>query len=61
MEPTRQEIKSFVEGCVHLMSLNSAQVLSDQESDLIEHHLSKVENFLYDDEPELGMRGIDTE
>jgi hypothetical protein len=59
MEPLRQEVKSFVDGCEHLLSLGSAQRLSDQESDLIDHYLSEVENLLCDDEPEQGMRGVD--
>ena len=60
MEPIRHEIRSFVDGCVHLMSLNSGQGLSDQESDLIDHYLLEVENFVCGDEPELGMRGTDS-
>ena len=60
MEPIRQEIKSFVDGCVHLISLKSGQGLSDQESDLIDHYLSEVEHFVCGDEPELGMRGTDS-
>lgn len=43
-----------------LMSLKSGQGLSDQESDLIDHYLLEVENFVCGDEPELGMRGTDS-
>ena len=59
MEPLRQEVKSFVDGCEHLMSLGSAPNLSAHESDLINHYLSEVENHLCNDEPEQGMRGVD--
>ena len=51
MESLRQEVKSFVDGCEHLLALGSAESLSAQELE--------VEKFVCDDEPELGMRGVD--
>ena len=59
MEPLRQEVKNFVVGCEHLLSLGSAQDLSPQESDLTNHYLSEVENLLYGHDHELGMPGTD--
>jgi hypothetical protein len=59
MQFLHQEVKSFVDGCEHLLALGPAQSLSAQEYDLVEHYLSEVENLLCDDGPELGMRGVD--
>ena len=59
MEPLRQEVKSFVDGCEHLLELGSAEDLSLQESDLIDHYFSEAQNFLYGNDPELGTRGTD--
>ena len=59
MESLRQEVKSFVDGCEHLLALGSAESLSAQEFERIDHYLLEVEKFVCDDEPELGMRGVD--
>jgi hypothetical protein len=52
MESLRQEVKSFVDGCEHLLALGSAESLSAQEFELIDHYLLEVEKFVCDDEPE---------
>ena len=59
MEPIRQEIKSFADGCEHILSLGSLEDLSPRESDLIDQYLSEVENLFFGNEPDLGMRGAD--
>ena len=59
MESLRQEVKSFVDGCEHLLALGSAESLSAQEFERIDHYLLEVEKFVCDDEPALGMRGVD--
>ena len=56
MEPIRQEVKSFVEGCKHLLSAGPALGLSPQEFNLIEHYFSEVETLLCDYEDEIRMR-----
>lgn len=42
-----------------LLALGSAESLSAQEFELIDHYLLEVEKLVCDDEPELGMRGVD--
>ena len=57
MESLRQEVKSFVDGCEHLLALGSAESLSAQEFELIDHYLLKVEKFVCDDEPTRSLQG----
>ena len=45
MESLRQEVKSFVDGCEHLLALGSAESLSAQEFERIDHYLLEVEKF----------------
>jgi hypothetical protein len=59
MKPIRQEVKMFVHGCEHLLSIGSAQGLAPDEADLIGDYLSAVENFLCEDVPEIEMHGTD--
>ena len=56
MEPLRQEVKSFVGGCEHLLSLGPDPDLSPQDSDVIDHYLLAINKLLYGDNPELGER-----
>jgi hypothetical protein len=56
MEPLRQEVKSFVDACKHLLSLGPDPDLSPQDSDVIDHYLLEVNKLLYGDNPELDGR-----